>query len=121
MHINAMGGIEPCGILHYSDKAVRTGKPIEVSISESKVIQEIRSLYTSSTSCPLIDRPTELLEIVKKVFPETYHTFTDFKYLEGYAELCKSRENTVSVTNAVKADLYTHLSEYIFRSMHLPN
>lgn len=113
IHINAVGGIEPCGILHYSDAAVKRGEAIEISISKSKVMQEIRSLYTSSTSCPLIDRPTELLRIIKKVFPETCETFTDFKYLKEYSELCKLRENVFSDT---KKDLYTHLSEYIFRA-----
>jgi len=113
IHINAKGGIEPCGILHYSDTAVKKGETIEVSMSKSKILQEIRSLYTSSTSCPLIDRPNELLQLIKKVFPETYDTFTDFKNLEEYTKLFKSRQNDFPT---VKKDLYTHLSEYIFRT-----
>ena len=113
IHINAKGGIEPCGILHYSDTSAKRGEAIEVSIRKSKVMQEIRSLYTSSISCPLIDRPTELLQLIKKVFPETYDTFTDFKYLEEYSRLCQSKG--IAFTD-IKKDLYTHLSEYIFRA-----
>ncbi len=113
IHINAKGGIEPCGILHYSDTTVKKGETIEVSMSKSKILLEIRSLYTSSTSCPLIDRPNELLQLIKKVFPETYDTFTDFKNLEEYTKLCESGQNDLP---AVKKDLYTHLSEYIFKT-----
>lgn len=113
IHINAKGGIEPCGILHYFDTCVKRGEAIEVSMKKSKILQDIKSLYTSSTSCPLIDRPNELLQLIKRVFPETYGTFTDFKYLEEYTKLCKYREN---VFHDVKKDLYTHLSEYIFRA-----
>jgi MoaA/NifB/PqqE/SkfB family radical SAM enzyme len=118
IHINAKGGIEPCGILHYSDTCVKKGEAIEVSISKSKVIREIRTLYTPSTSCPLIDKPNELLQLIKRVFPETYDNFTDFKYLEEYTKLCKSR---VNVSSDAKKDLYTHLSEYIFRTTYAAN
>jgi len=66
IHINARGGIEPCGILHYFDSCVKKGEAIEVSVSKSKVMHEIRTLYTSSTSCPLIDRSNELLQLIKR-------------------------------------------------------
>jgi MoaA/NifB/PqqE/SkfB family radical SAM enzyme len=113
IHINAKGGIEPCGILHYSDTSVKKGEPIEASIKKSIILQEIRSLYTSSTSCPMIDRPVELLQIIKRVFPESYNTFTDFKYLEEYAVLYKDGQEFVFP--ALTKDLYAHLSEYLLR------
>jgi MoaA/NifB/PqqE/SkfB family radical SAM enzyme len=113
IHINAKGGIEPCGILHYFDTYVKEGEAIEDAIRKSKIMQGIRSLYTSSTSCPLIDRPLELLHLIKEVFPETYATFTDFRYLEEYAKLHQARENVFS---PIKKDLYSCLSDYIFKT-----
>jgi MoaA/NifB/PqqE/SkfB family radical SAM enzyme len=92
---------------------VKEGEAIEDAIRKSKIMQGIRSLYTSSTSCPLIDRPLELLHLIKEVFPETYATFTDFRYLEEYAKLHQARENVFS---PIKKDLYSCLSDYIFKT-----
>lgn len=115
IHINAKGGIEPCGILHYYDTFIREGEAIEDSLKKSKLLKEIKSLYSRSTSCPLIDQPFELSELIKRAFPETYDTFTDFKFLEEYIKTHRCQERIFS--NA-KEDLYTHLAEYTLKTAY---
>jgi hypothetical protein len=92
IHINAKAGIEPCGILHYYDTFIRDGESIEDSVKKSVLLKEIRSLYTSSSSCPLIDRLHDLSDLIKRVFPETYTDFTDFKFLEEYKKTFRCQD-----------------------------
>ncbi len=114
IHINAKGGIEPCGILHYYDTFVNYGEAIEDSIRKSSLLNEMKSFNSTLPSCPLIDRPRELSEIIKKTFPETYTHLTDFNFLQEYIrEYTKTpgyQERTAPVT---RKDLYTHLAEYL--------
>lgn len=113
IHINAKGGIEPCGILHYYDTFINDGKTIEDSVNKSKLLKEIKSLYSHSPSCPLVDRPNDLSDLIKRVFPETYTEFTDFKFLEEYKKIFRCQDVPFSGT---KRDLYSHLAEYILKT-----
>jgi MoaA/NifB/PqqE/SkfB family radical SAM enzyme len=117
IHINAKGGIEPCGILHYYDTYVKYGETIEDSIKQSRLLNEMKSFNSSSVSCPLIDRPLELSETIKKTFPKTYSDLTDFKFLQEYIrEYTKTPGHQEKISTVTKKDLYTHIAEYILKS-----
>jgi MoaA/NifB/PqqE/SkfB family radical SAM enzyme len=117
IHINAQGGIEPCGILHYYDTFVKHGESIENAIKKSCFLNEMKSFNLSSPSCPLIDRPLELSEIIMKSFPETYTHLPDFKFLQEYIreyiKIPGYQERTAPVK---REDLYTHLAEYLLHT-----
>ncbi len=117
IHINAKGGIEPCGILHYYDTFVKYGEAIEDSIKKSSLLNEMKSFNSSLPSCPLIDSPLELSEIIKKTFPETYSDLTDFKFLQEYIrEYKKTPGHQERISTVTRKDIYTHLSEYILKT-----
>jgi len=117
IHINAKGGIEPCGILHYYDTFVKYGEAIEDSIKKSNLLNEMKSFNSSLPSCPLIDSPLELSEIIKKTFPETYSDLTDFKFLREYIrEYTKTPGHQERISTVTRKDIYTHLAEYILKS-----
>jgi len=117
IHINAKGGIEPCGILHYYDTFVKHGEAIEDSMKRSGLLNEMKSFNSSLPSCPLIDRPLELSEIIKKTFPETYSDLTDFIFLQEYIqEYTKSPGHQERMETITRKDLYTHIAEYFLSS-----
>lgn len=117
IHINAKGGIEPCGILHYYDTFVKYGEAIEASIKKSSLLKEMKFFNSFLPTCPLIDRPLELSEIIKKTFPETYSDLTDFKFLQEYIrEYKKTPGHQESISTVTRKDLYTHLAEYILKT-----
>jgi MoaA/NifB/PqqE/SkfB family radical SAM enzyme len=117
IHINAKGGIEPCGILHYSDTFVKHGEAVADSIKRSRLLNEMKSFNSSLPSCPLIDRPQELSEIIKKTFPETYSDLTDFNFLQEYVqEYMKTSGYREKISSQTKDDLYTHMAEYFLSS-----
>jgi MoaA/NifB/PqqE/SkfB family radical SAM enzyme len=117
IHINAQGGIEPCGILHYYDTFVKHGEAVADSIKKSGLLNEMQSFNSSLPSCPLIDRPLELSEIIKKTFPETYSELNDFKFLQDYIqEYIKTSGYRERISSHVKDDLYTHMAEYFLSS-----
>ena len=119
IHINAKGGIEPCGILHYHDTYVKHGEAIADSIKRSGLLKELKSFNSSTPSCPLIDRPLELSEIIKKTFPETYSDLTDFKFLQEYIqEHMKTSGYRERNSSQVKDDLYTHIAEYMLNAAY---
>lgn len=113
VHINVKGGIEPCGILHYYDTFITDAESVEDSLKRSELLREMRSLYTSSPSCPLIDRPSELSHLIKKIFPENYTDFTDFSFLEEYRKTYKVHHMPFSDT---RKDMYTHIAEYVLKT-----
>ena len=114
---NAKGGIEPCGILHYYDTFVKHGEAVADSIKKSSLLNEMKSFNSSLPSCPLIDRPLELSEIIKKTFPETYSDLTDFIFLQDYIqEYTKTSGYRERISSQVKDDLYTHMAEYFLSS-----
>ena len=78
------------------------------SIKNSFLLKEIKSLYTYSPSCPLIDRPSDLSDLIKRVFPRTHMNFADFKFLEEYKKTFRCQDAPYSET---RRDIYTHLSE----------
>jgi len=117
IHINAKGGIEPCGILHYYDTFVKYGEAIEDSIKKSGLLNEMKSFNSPTVSCPLIDRPSELSEVIKKTFPETYSDLTDFKFLQEYIrEYTKTTGHQERISTVTRKDIYTNLAEYILKS-----
>jgi MoaA/NifB/PqqE/SkfB family radical SAM enzyme len=117
IHINAKGGIEPCGILHYYDTFVKHGEAVADSMKRSGLLNEMKSFNSSFPSCPLIDRPLELSEIIKKTFPETYSDLTDFKFLQDYIqEYTKTSGYRERISSQVKDDLYTHMAAYFLSS-----
>jgi MoaA/NifB/PqqE/SkfB family radical SAM enzyme len=117
IHINARGGIEPCGILHYYDTSVKHGEAIADSIKRSRLLDEMKSFNSSFPSCPLIDRPLELSEVIKKTFPESYADLTDFNFLQEYIkEYMKTSGYRERISLHVKHDLYTHMAEYFLSS-----
>jgi MoaA/NifB/PqqE/SkfB family radical SAM enzyme len=117
IHINAKGGIEPCGILHYYDTFVKHGEAIENSIRKSTLLNEMKSFNGTLPSCPLIDRPLELSEIIKKTFPETYTHLTDFNFLQEYiCEYMKTPGYQERIAPVTRKDLYTHLAEYLLHT-----
>ncbi|OGW37328.1 MAG: hypothetical protein A2Y97_05305 [Nitrospirae bacterium RBG_13_39_12] len=62
----------------------------------------------------MIDKPLELSEIIKKIFPETYSDLTDFKFLQEYImEYKKTPGHQEKISSVTTKDLYTHLAEYI--------
>jgi MoaA/NifB/PqqE/SkfB family radical SAM enzyme len=114
IHINAKGGIEPCGILHYYDTFVKHGEAVADSMKRSRLLNEMKSFNSSLPSCPLIDRPLELSEIIKKTFPETYSDLTDFNFLQDYIqEYMKIPGYQERIPTVTKKDLYAHLAEYM--------
>jgi len=117
IHINAKGGIEPCGILHYSDTFVKHGEAVADSIKRSGLLNAMKSFNSALPSCPLIDRPLELSEIIKKTFPETYSDLTDFIFLQEYIqEYMKTSGYREKISSQSKDDLYTHMAEYFLSS-----
>jgi MoaA/NifB/PqqE/SkfB family radical SAM enzyme len=117
IHINAKGGIEPCGILHYYDTFVKYGEAVEASIEKSGLLNEMKFFNSFLPTCPLIDRPLELSEIIKKTFPETYSDLTDFKFLQEYIrEYKKTPGHQERISTVTRKDLYTHLAEYILKT-----
>jgi len=117
IHINAKGGIEPCGILHYYDTFVQQGEAIENSINKSSLLNEMKSFNSSLPSCPLIDRPLELSEIIKKTFPDTYRDLTDFNFLQEYIrEYMKTPGYQERIAPVIRKDLYAHLAEYLLHA-----
>jgi MoaA/NifB/PqqE/SkfB family radical SAM enzyme len=117
IHINAKGGIEPCGILHYYDTFVKQGEAIEDSIRNSSLLNEMKSFNSTFPSCPLIDRPLELSEIIKRTFPETYTHLTDFNFLQEYIrEYTKTPGYQERIAPVTRKDLYTHLAEYLLHA-----
>jgi len=113
VHINAKGGLEPCGILHYFDTFISDAESVEDSLRRSELLKEIKSLYTLSPSCPLIDRPSELSEMIRRVFPETYADFEDFQFLEEYKKTYKNHLTPLSDTGR---DIYTNIAEYVLKA-----
>jgi len=115
IYISAEGRLEPCGILHYSDSVLTEGQSLDVAFQNSPLLKGMRSLYRSQAGCLLHDRPRELLELLKNIFPETYKNFPDIALLEQYAEMCTCCLSPSHPEQ--KKDMFTKIGGFLFKTV----
>lgn len=86
LHINANGDMEPCAFIHYSDSNIRNKKLLEGLQSPLFMSYRRRQPFNENhlRPCPLLDNPTNLVEIVEESGAES----TDLEYKECVRDLC---------------------------------
>jgi MoaA/NifB/PqqE/SkfB family radical SAM enzyme len=115
IYINQEGRLEPCSVLHYSDKAFDDEHSLREAWEESVFLKGIRGLHNPRAGCLFSDRPQELLNLLRSAFPESYEKFPDINGLAQYLGICGCGASAASPPP--KGDLFTRIGSLFFKAV----